>query len=94
MMVHAMVVDLLLDGHLQGVPPTGAGGIPHLRLIHLSVRGGLRQAFAGNSFFLGNGQGRPPYFKIVVVHVFGNFWEDKDNDFPVNARYLSASGRD
>ena len=94
MMVHAMVVDLLLDGRFQGVPPAGAGGIPHQRLIHLSVRGGLRQAFAGDPFFLGDGQGRPPYCKIVVVHVFGNFREDKDNEFPANARYLSAGGRD
>ena len=71
--VHAMVVDFLFVRIRQGVPPARAGGIAHQRLIHLPVRGSLGLALAGDSFFLGDGQGRPPYFKIVVTHVLGNW---------------------
>ena len=73
MTVHAMVVDFLFVHIRQGVPPAGAGGITHLRFIHLPVRGGFRLALAGDPFFLGDGQGRPPYLKIVVARSFGNW---------------------
>ena len=70
MMTHAVIVDFLFVRFVQGVPPAGAGGIADQFFIDLLLGGGFRQTFAGDPFFLGDGQGRPPHFKIVVSHRF------------------------
>ena len=68
-----------------------AGVAYHPGRVGLTVRGGLAQPFASDSFFLGDRQGSPPHFKFSVLHIAMFFFTSQMYDYPAESTNIPLS---